>query len=30
MCFIIWMLIGLVIYMLYGKNKSNLAKNITK
>ncbi|MCP1123836.1 hypothetical protein NKR74_10975 [Bacillus sp. 3103sda1] len=24
------MLIGLVIYMLYGKNKSNLAKNITK
>ncbi|MDZ5610289.1 amino acid permease [Bacillus pseudomycoides] len=28
--FIIWMLIGLVIYMLYGKNKSNLAKNINK
>lgn len=24
--FIIWMVIGLIIYMLYGKNKSNLAK----
>ncbi|WP_307802562.1 amino acid permease C-terminal domain-containing protein [Bacillus sp. XF8] len=28
--FIIWMIVGLVIYMLYGKNKSNLAKNINK
>lgn len=26
----IWMVIGLIIYMLYGKNKSNLAKNINK
>ena len=28
--FVVWMLIGLVVYISYGKNKSNLAKNITK
>ncbi|WP_410985287.1 amino acid permease [Bacillus cereus] len=28
--FIIWMLIGLIVYMLYGKNKSNLANKSDK